>query len=57
MMEDKFEPESIYNMNESGVSTVSNRSTTVLASKGVKRIDIVTSAEKEQTTTVVKKVR
>ena len=53
MIEHEFEPGSIYNMDESGVSTVPNRSTTVLACKGVKQIGIVTSGEKGQTTTVV----
>lgn len=53
MIEHEFEPGSIYNMDENSVSTVSNLSITVLASKGENQICIVLPGEKGQTTTAV----
>lgn len=42
----KFRTESIYNMDESGSTTVQSRAEGVLATKGRKQIGAVTSAEK-----------
>lgn len=53
MEEHHFEPQRIYNVDETGMSTVPNRTTKVIAKKGVKQVGKVTSAEKGQTTTLV----
>ncbi|XP_064604473.1 tigger transposable element-derived protein 4-like [Liolophura sinensis] len=53
MEEHHFEPQRIYNVDETGMSTVPNRTSKVIAKKGVKQVGQITSAEKGQTTTLV----
>ena len=47
----KFDPSSIYNMDETGISTV-HKPIRILAPKGQKQVGVVTSGERGQTTTV-----
>lgn len=49
----KFEPDQIYNMDESGLSTVQSRTDKILATKGRKQVGTLTSAERGQHFTVV----
>jgi hypothetical protein len=48
----KFTPNNIYNMDETGITTVQDTNK-ILAAKGQKRIGAVTSGERGQTTTVI----
>lgn len=48
----KFSANKIYNMDETGISTV-HETSKILASKGQKRVGAVSSAERGQTTTVI----
>lgn len=48
-----FGPDRIFNIDESGISTVPNKLTKVISSKGKKNVSKVVSAERGQTTTVV----
>lgn len=48
----KFTPNNIYNMDETGITTVQDTNR-ILAAKGQKRIGAVTSGERGQTTTVI----
>lgn len=49
----KFPPESIYNMDESGFTTVQSRTERIVATKGRKQVGVATSAEKGQRFTAV----
>nr|CAI5855031.1 unnamed protein product [Callosobruchus analis] len=49
----KFLPENIYNMDESGLTTVQNKCQKVYAAKGRKQVGALSSAEREQHLTVV----
>lgn len=51
--EHKFSPDNIYNMDESGLSTVPSRNSKILATKGRKQVGVLTSAERGQHLTVV----
>ena len=49
----RFSPENIFNVDESGLSTVPNGSTKIVSKKGMKQVGIISSGEKGETTTVV----
>lgn len=51
--EHKFSPENIFNMDESGLSTVPSRNSKILATKGRKQVGVLTSAERGQHLTIV----
>lgn len=53
MEKHKFTPENIYNVDESGLSTVQKRPQKVLATKGRKQVGALSSAERGQHFTVV----
>ena len=49
----KFSPGNIYNVDESGLSTVPTRSTKIVSKKGSKQVGIFASGEKGETTTII----
>ncbi|XP_055640903.1 uncharacterized protein LOC129778185 [Toxorhynchites rutilus septentrionalis] len=49
----QYTPSQIYNVDETSVSTVPNSSIKIAAKKGQKRVGIITSAERGESTTVV----
>lgn len=53
MDEYNFQPDQIYNVDESGLSTVQSRTEKILATKGRKQVGSLTSAERGQHFTVV----
>lgn len=48
-----FTPENIYNVDETGMSTVATKPEKILATKGRKQIGVITSAERGQNFTIV----
>ncbi|XP_055526485.1 uncharacterized protein LOC129719107 [Wyeomyia smithii] len=48
-----YKPSQIYNVDETGVFTVPSRAMKIAAKRGQKRVGIITSAERGETTTVV----
>lgn len=53
MLLHNFPPENIFNVDESGLSSVPTKQSKIVAKRGAKQVGIVTSAEKGETTTVV----
>ena len=49
----KFSAENIFNVDESGLSSVPTKRSKIIAKKGMKQVGIVVSAEKGETTTVI----
>lgn len=53
LSENKFEPENIFNVDESGLSTVQKKPQKVFATKGCKQVGTLSSAERGRHSTVV----
>lgn len=51
--EHKFQPNDIWNMDESGITTVPSKNTKILATKGRKQVGVLSSAERGQRLTAV----